>query len=117
VPADPADRRALPSFGHVTLGAGTLRYRDEPLKIDLDIRFSLADADAAAGASRLQMQATGTWRGQPLKAELHSPATPLPGAEATRAALPLSLKATVGRTNLLFDGHAEDADRLGDLRG
>jgi len=119
VPADPASRPALPSFGHVTLGAGALRYRDEPLQIDLDIRLSLADADAGvdAGTERLQMQATGTWRGQPMTAELRSPATPWPGAEAARAALPLSLKATVGGASLLFDGQALHADRLGDLSG
>lgn len=115
VPADTAHRPALPSFGTLTLGAGTLRYRDEPLDIDLDLRLSLADA--AAGAERLQMQATGTWRGQPLTAELRSSATPLTGAEATRAALPLSLKARVGRAVLLFDGQADDADDLSVLSG
>ena len=115
VPADTADRPALPSFGQVTLGAGTLRYRDEPLDIDVELRLSLSDA--AAGSERLQMQASGTWRGQPLKAELHSPATPLTGADATRAALSLSLKASLGRAKLLFDGQAEDADLLGDLSG
>ncbi len=114
VPADTAERPALPSFGQIMLGAGTLRYRDEPLDIDVDLRLSLADADARA--ERLQMQATGTWRGQPLKVELRSSATPLQGDAATRAALPLSLKASVGRANLLFDGQAED-DRLGDLSG
>jgi AsmA family protein len=93
VPADPTSRPALPTFGAVALGARTLHYRDEPLQIDLDIRLSLADAEA--GAERLQMQATGTWRGQPMKAELRSAATPLTGAEAARSALPLSLKASV----------------------
>jgi len=115
VPAGTADRTPLPTFGHVTLSAGTLHYRDEPLDIDMAIRLRLDEA--AAGSSRLQVQATGTWRGQPLTAELHSPATPLTAAGATRAALPLRLKATVGRANLLFDGHALDADRLGNLSG
>ena len=60
VPADTADRPALPSFGQVTLGAGTLRYRDEPLDIDVDLRLSLADADAPArSACRCRPQAPG----------------------------------------------------------
>lgn len=120
VPADAADRPALPGFGRAALGAGRLRYRDALLDIDVDLRLSLADADtpaAAAGAQRLLMQATGTWRGVPLKAELRSSAAALTGAEATRAALPLSLKASVGRTSLLFDGQAEGAHRLGDMSG
>ena len=115
VPADTSKRPALPSFGQLTLGAGTLRYRDEPLDIDVDLRLSLADA--AVGAKHLQMQAVGTWRGQPLKAELSSSDTPLTGPEATRAALPLSMKASVGHARVLFDGRAEYGDRLGDLSG
>ena len=104
-PAGAAPTR-LPAFGDLRLGAGTLRYRDVPLDIDLQARASLVD-DAAL-APYLQLLATGSWRGQPLQARLTSSVAP---------PLALTLQASVGRASLHFDGQPMQAGLLGNLSG
>ena len=108
----------LPSFGSLRLGAGTLRYRDVPLEVELQAQLSLDDA--AAAAPQLQMQATGTWRGQPLQAKLSGRMAQAPGADAPDTPDPpllLTLAADIGRASLQFEGRAAAAGQTDGFTG
>ncbi len=119
-PATPA-----PTIGSLQVTDGRVRYRDEPLEMVLDAKLSLVDASPAmaggegvASGSALRVTANGSYRRLPLKMELVS-AGVLPWSADADAAppIPLTLKLTVGRTSLDFDGRAADALHLDGLAG
>ncbi len=135
------DAPPLPSFGLLRVAAGSVHYLDEPLAIDALARLSLVDqaslptsaaagrraasvAEAAStaavvpGGSRLQVDASGHIGSYPLKFDLRSSGLmPWAADEAHAVALPLTLRATVGRATLDFDGSAGDVLRLQRLSG
>ena len=98
---------SLPTFGHLQLAAGVVRYHDVPLAVDTEAHWSLAESNPA---SVLTLNATGHYRTLPLKIELTA-SSPLHGAAAAAptASVPLSLNATVGRATLQFKGTVADA--------
>lgn len=93
---------ALPTFGHLQVVNGLVRYRDALRSIELEARLSLAD-------SELKLNATGLYRALPVKIDLLASgvlaATP---GEMQTASIPLTLDATVGRAHLAFQGRADD---------
>lgn len=108
VSADPAVAApprpvSIPSFGHLQLTDGVLRYRDAPLAIDVETRVSLADGE-------LKLNAAGRYRALPVKIDLLASGvlSPTTGAERTLSS-PLTLDATVGRARVMFDGSVDDA--------
>lgn len=124
----------IPSFRHLQVSTATLRYRDEPMSIDIAARLSrtggalLAVAPLPAGkgtslaivqpAGGLQVNASGHYRGLPLELELLAQgALPWANDPASSRPIPVSIKASVGRTSLVFKGSALDARHLGGLTG
>ena len=85
-------------------------------RLEIDLQARLQVDDDAGIAPRLHMQATGSWRGQPLQAQLVGSASPMPGRDA-RTPLSLTLDARVGRASLQFEGQAADAAQPADLSG
>ena len=101
----------LPTFGRLQLDAGTLVLRDAVMRVDMDTRLSLVDGALVATA-------TGSYRKLPLNAEFRSGGVmPFIAEGDTTAALPVTLKAEVGRATLSFEGTATDILRLGALKG
>ncbi len=111
-PTAPDQPTRLPLFGSLQVGDGLVRYTDAPLATQLEARLSLAPATAADGSatSLLKVQATGSYRKQPLKAVLATSAV-LPSEAGDAPALPVAvaINATVGRAHLDFQGTAPDA--------
>ena len=114
-----------PTIANLQVTDGRVRYRDEPLETLLDAKLSLIDAapdsasaSGASAASTLRVSANGSYRKLPLKIELVS-AGVAPGSAdaATATPTPLSVKLTVGRTALDFEGRASDALHLDGLSG
>lgn len=97
----------MPTFGHLQLAAGVVRYNDVPLAVDTEAHWSLAESNPA---SVLTLNATGHYRKLPVKIELTA-SSPLPRAAdaAAAASYPVSLNAAVGRASLQFKGTATDA--------
>jgi hypothetical protein len=113
-PAPDATVMAAPSVGNLRVGAGVVRYRDEPRAIHVLVHLSLTDAQT------LQANANGSYRGLPVKVALTTTgALPWVADEATAvaSAAPLTLSASVGRATLAFQGTARDARHLSNLTG
>ncbi len=113
----------FPLIGDLQVAAGTLRYTDAPLAVDVEARLSLSNGAASSSrgpTSVLQVNATGRYRALPLQIELRASGA-LPWMADADGALampvPLSLNATVGQANLVFKGSASDALRLSGLSG
>ena len=134
----PAD---LPFFGTLQMASGVLRYTDMLLGANLTANLSLthgvsqaapvvpstgaptaASEPSGAATNKLQVNATGRYRDQPLKFELASSGA-LPweadGGSTDRAAAPvaLTLDAKIGRAEFTFKGTALNALHLGGLTG
>ena len=124
---------AVPFFGTLQVTSGELRYIDVPLGANVTAKLALADGvsqgastgasdSADANSNRLEVNATGRYRDQPVKIELASSGA-LPweahGASDGRAAVPLALTmdAKIGRAEFAFKGTALDALHLGALTG
>ena len=128
----------LPVFGRLQVGSGSVAVRDALMGIDLDGTFSLVDgtnvsavvtAASGAGSSAstgtatgsspgLHFSAKGAYRKLPLTIEAHASAVlSAIGADAATVALPVTLKAHIGRATLAFEGTATDALRLTALQG
>ena len=138
----------VPTFGLLQVASGVLRYNDVPMGLNLVAQLSLANgvsqgvsegvsqvepqgaskgpangAPVAADptANKLQVQATGRYRDQPLKIELASSGA-LPweadgGENSVTAPVALTLDAKIGRAEFVFKGTARDALHLGGLTG
>lgn len=135
----------LPVFGRLQVDSGSVVLRDALMGIELDGRFSLVDganvsvvasaaSSAASGAAGLAtgnapgnassispglyFSAKGVYRKQPLTIEAHALAVlPAIAADAATVALPVTLKAQIGRATLAFEGTATDALHLTALQG
>ncbi len=106
----PATPMPTPSLERLGVTAGTLRYRDSLLGIELDARLSLA-AD-------LQLNATGHHHQLPVTMALTSPnVMPLLADNSAPADVRVSLNANVGRASLTFHGRAADALHLNGMNG
>lgn len=113
-----------PLFDQLRIRSGVLAFRDDVLGTELGARFSLTDrsvpaaASAASGAAEFRFDATGQYRRQPLKIEFASKGVLSVVAEdAERIAWPITMRATVGRAVLTFEGTATDVLKLTALRG
>jgi uncharacterized protein involved in outer membrane biogenesis len=102
---------SIPTFGRLQVSDGLLRYRDEPLAIDVEGRVSLT-------GSQLKVNASGRYRALPVTIELLAAGvvSPVTGDVRTMSS-PLTLDATVGRARLTFDGHVDDALHFDGLGG
>ena len=114
----------MPIFDQLRIGSGVLAYRDELVGADLGARFSLTDrsvpapSSAASGAAEFRFDASGQYRKQPLQVEFASKGVLSVVAEdAERIAWPVTMKATIGRAVLTFQGTATDVLKLTALRG
>ena len=113
----------IPAFGSLQVASGELHLRDELLALDLEARLSLADGVAEpstseATGSRLRVDARGHYAKWPMTLELASQdVLPRPADGAAVLTVPLTLKATVGRASLVFEGSAADALHLDGLAG
>ena len=132
---------AIPFFDTLQVTSGVLRYNDVPLGANVTANLSLANgvsqggstiasqgasdsanANANANENKLQVNATGRYRDQPVKIELASSGA-LPweadGGSDDRVAVPvaLTLDAKIGRAEFVFKGTALDALHLGGLTG
>ena len=128
----------LPTFGLLQVTRGHLQVADQPLALLADASWSLLDRPAPLGGSALQLDATGTYRQLPLKVSLAAAGSLPVGAGAASAgaaggaaagaaggaaggpaapALPFTVRATVGRAGMSFDGQATDVLHLQGLSG
>lgn len=117
-----------PLFDQLRIRSGVLAFRDDVLGTELGARFSLSDrsvpaqasapASAASGGAEFRFDANGQYRKQPLKIEFASKGVLSVVAEdAGQIAWPLTMRATVGRAVLTFQGTATDVLKLTALRG
>ncbi len=115
----------LPLFGHLAVGTGTLIVRDALMQLDLDGKFSLADASQSApsGSStgaknELNLSASGVYRKQRMSIEMHSNGVlAAVGEDAASVALPVVINLKSGAASLSFKGTATDALKLTALKG
>ena len=117
-------RPLLPLLGTLGLGAGVLHYRDAPTAIDVqaDLSWSASEGTDDRGTAQppgeLRVQASGTLRRLPLKAEMVAwGVTPASAAGATAQPVPLILTARIGRAQLDFKGTALDPLQFDGLLG
>ena len=122
--ANTAAAQALPQVGQLRVSQGSVRLRDEPLELDVQVLLSLADVKRTTAT--LRAFATGQYRQFPVKVELlargrlpweahEGDELPAREPESTRAAL--TVKAELGRATLAFDGDAVDVTTLRGLAG
>ncbi|MES2958884.1 MAG: AsmA family protein [Pseudomonadota bacterium] len=122
-PAPGAARAALPAFGRLQLGQGSLTYHDVPLAIDVKARVSWTGADSPEAQTHgrplsgvLRVDANGQVRRLPLKLELIASGV-VPAGLAPIGPVPLSMKASIGRAQLVFAGTAADVLHMDGLAG
>ncbi len=132
----PSEPAKIPTFGRLQVTDGTLVYRDAPLTMDLDAKFSLLEqqrrdgtapgGDAASAPSAavsgvppgLQFHGTGSYLKLPFRVDLGTNGvTSIVGENAAKIALPVSLDAEVGQARMTFRGTATDPVHFGDLKG
>ncbi len=123
-----------PLFGNLQVTRGTVRYRDVPLATDVEVRLSLVDSAAtvAAGSKTpggtavvspqagnvLKLDASGQYRTLPLKLTLASEGVlPWTTDEASAVPVGVSINATVGRAEFVFNGTATDVGHLNGFTG
>ena len=109
-------------FGNLQVASGRVKYRDEILDSDVDVKLTLADAVATAATTNpgkvLQANATGKYRALPLKLTLVSSGVlPWTSDEAYATPIAMNLNATVGRAEFVFKGTATDVRRLSGFTG
>ncbi len=98
---------ASPQFELLQVGNGTLHYRDAIQGLDTLLALKLIDG------GMLSMSAKGSYRTQPLQAELKaSSVLPWVNVEPNATPVQLSLRATVGRAELQLQGSAVDVLQL-----
>ncbi len=112
--AAPAVKPPLPRFGQLQVVQGRVAYLDAPLLLTLEARLSLAQGAAGTDDAALQVDASGDYRGLPVKLRLTghgslSPAAASPDALPAVWPLRLVAAATVGRAALDFRGTVADA--------
>jgi AsmA family protein len=121
----------LPTFGALQIGAGTLSLNDAPLALNIQCDLTWTPLQLAADGTPalpagLTVKAQGQYKKFPLNAELKTAASvPELGDARTEAGaklntstrLPITLRATVGRASLRFDGSSASAFSLAGLVG
>lgn len=104
----------LPSFGLLAVRAGTIRYNDEPLALDLDATLALQEGNL--GENALKASAKGTYQRKKLDITLASTGI-LPWIAENAEPIPIALNITLGSTKLIFKGKATDALQMQALSG
>lgn len=106
-----ADFFEAPLFEQLVVGSGTLRYRDDRERTQLDARFTPV-------GEGVQVDVDGRWGDAPLRAVLRSDG-PLPWVDRAPDAPrhPLTLHASVDGGRLSIDGRAADVLHLAGLTG
>jgi AsmA family protein len=117
----------LPTFGTLQIGSGTLSLNDAPLDLNIQCDLTWSPLQLAANGTHslpgtLTVKATGRYKKFSLNAELKtagslpelSEVQPEPGSKPR---LPLTLRASVGRAKLSFDGSGVSAFSLRGLAG
>jgi AsmA family protein len=118
--ADPASDTKpyppLPSFGELRVVQGNVRFSDQALALAVSTQLSLQPD--RPGRSVVQAHSVGHYGKFPLQADwVVAHALGPPASTSTPLPTSLSLKATVGRANLVFDGQSADALSLQGWRG
>lgn len=109
----------LPAFGTLQIGSGTLRLEDAPLALNIQANLAWTPPQPSANGApavvgKLTVKAKGQYKKFPLVAELQTAGSAPeltdtgPGLDV-KVRLPLSLRATVGRATLSFDGTTASA--------
>ncbi len=139
--APDAERMPTPRFDQLQVDSGTLNYLDLLLEARGEAQFSMADGETpaalsaalpsasaasgtAAGAAPSRavpvftLQGSGHYRGRQVNIEFASTGVlPWVADEEPAIAVPLTLKARIGRASLSFQGSAIDAFGLSGLKG
>jgi uncharacterized protein involved in outer membrane biogenesis len=114
--ADAAPPR-LPTLERVALREGRLRLVDGLRQIDVQAsaRMQQEAASQGGGTGRLDVSASGSYRGQPLKASARSNGWVPFAALRPDAGVPFALDLQVGDTRLVLDGRVNDLLHLAGL--
>ncbi|MEQ9106438.1 MAG: AsmA family protein [Limnobacter sp.] len=104
----------LPNFGLLAFEAGTIRYNDEPLALDLNATLALQEG--SSGEDALNISATGTYQKKKLDIELASTGI-LPWVAQNAEPIPVALNISLGSAKLAFKGKATDALQMQQLSG
>ena len=124
-PASDVSPKPRAVFGNLQVASGRVKYRDEILDSEVDVKLTLADAVTAIANTTttnsgkvLQANATGKYRALPLKLSLVSSGIlPWTTDEAYATPIAMNLTATIGRAEFVFKGTATDARRLSGFTG
>ncbi len=117
---DTSDESKLPKIGTVRVDGGLVRYLAAANGADIDLQFSLADAEQALP---LQYAAKGKWKNQTFTAEGRAGDVLRLHEIGENLRFPLKIDAKAGRTTLLAEGSVaslaslEGIDAAVDLRG
>lgn len=112
----------LPEFGRLEVHRGEILLDDAITRTKFKAEVRTLEESAASDGQdlpgKLEVIARGTYRDQPLFAELHSNGL-LPLAESGSQTPPVTLRLEMrlGRSSLSFDGSARDVVHLGSLDG
>jgi AsmA family protein len=116
------DALDVPRFGVLQVRSGEIDVDDalQQLRLHASVRTqegAAPDRSSNAAPAGLEVQARGTYRQLPLVAHLQSSGVlPLVNSDGNSSgATPVRLDLRVGRAQLVLDGHASDALRLGGL--
>ncbi|WP_334119251.1 AsmA family protein [Limnobacter sp.] len=104
----------LPSFGLLAIEAGTIRYNDEPLALDLNATLALQEGDS--GENALKVNAKGSYQKKKLMIKLASTGV-LPWVAQNAEPIPVTLDIVLGGAKLTFKGEATDALQMQQLSG
>lgn len=109
-----AEPTPLPNFGLLAIEAGTIRYNDEPLALNLD--STLALQESSSGENALNVNAKGTYQKKKLDIKLASTGI-LPWVAQNAEPIPVALDIALGSAKLTFKGKATDALKMQRLSG
>ena len=124
-PARPEDDRplVLPAFGRLDLREGDIRIDDAPGQLNVQVNIRQTGeapqgAPGAASAPGMRIDATGTYRRQPVTGHARiSALSALADAQAEGAAMPIQLQLRAGATKFGFSGQAQGIPHLAGADG
>lgn len=103
-----------PIFGLLAIKAGTIRYNDAPLDLEINVQLSLQEGDEQADT--LKVKAQGNYQDKKLALQLSSSGV-LPWVAEDAEPIPVTLDAALEGVKLSFKGHAADALQLQKISG
>jgi AsmA family protein len=106
--------KPAPTFGLLAIKAGTIRYTDVPLNLNLTADLSLQEGETDEDA--LKVVAQGEYLNKNLDIDLRSTGV-LPWVAQNVAPIPVDLNITLGTAKLSFKGEATDALKMEQLSG